>query len=175
MNVINMVVIITCFDRKDILTCLVFTGCLVFVKGEIKKKQPQVRMFSVSFLIRTPGKGSDKTEAGNFTAMPDQVTQIWLDLNQVKNCFVLKRIANSMAQFKKKLSTLSSHNDHRIFMPSCDHQMLKCERYLDLTRAVQCFFGGELRITHADIKPFLAFFLICTPGKGDIRLKWWIT
>ena len=129
----------------------------------------------VSFLIRTPGKGSDKTEAGNFTAMPDQVTQIWLDLNQVKNCFVLKRIANSMAQFKKKLSTLSSHNDHRIFMPSCDHQMLKCERYLDLTRAVQCFFGGELRITHADIKPFLAFFLIRTPGKGDIRLKWWIT
>ena len=90
------------FWPKDILTCLVFTGCLVFVKGEIKKKQPQVRMLSVSFLIRTPGKGGDKTEAGNFTAMPDQVTQIWLDLNQVKNCFVLKRIANSMAQFKKK-------------------------------------------------------------------------
>ena len=103
MNVINMVVIITCFDRKDILTCLVFTGCLVFVKGEIKKKQPQVRMLSVSFLIRTPGKGSDKTEAGNFTAMPVQVTQIRLDLNQVKNCFVLKRIANSMAQFKKNV------------------------------------------------------------------------
>ena len=43
----NMVVIIMCFDRKDILTCLVFMGCLVFVKGEIKKKQPKVRMLSV--------------------------------------------------------------------------------------------------------------------------------
>ena len=75
----NMVVIIMCFDRKDILTCLVFTGCLVFVKGEIKKKQPKVRMLSVSFLIRTPEKGGEKTEMGS--AMPVQVTQIRLDLN----------------------------------------------------------------------------------------------
>ena len=103
MDGINMVVIITCFDRKDILTCFVFTGCLVLVKGEIKKKQPQVRMLSVSFLIRTPGKGSDKTEMGNFTAMPVQVTQIRLDLNQVKNCFAIKRIANLKAQFAKNV------------------------------------------------------------------------
>ena len=103
LNVINMVVIITCFDRKDILTCFVFTGCLVLVKGEIKKKQSQVRMLSVSFLIRTPGKGSDKTEMENFTAMPVQVTQIRLDLNQVKNCFAIKRIANLKAQFAKNV------------------------------------------------------------------------
>ena len=150
LNVINMVLIITCFDRKDILTCLVFTGCLVFVKGEIKKKQPQVRMLSVSFLIRTPGKGSEKTDMGNFTAMPVQVTQIRLDLNQVKNYFALCMVGQSGK-------------------PSCDHQMLKCERYLDLTRAV---LGGECRITHADTKPFLAFFLIRASGKREIRLIW---
>ena len=96
----NMVVIIMCFDRKDILTCLVFTGCLVFVKGEIKKKQPKVRMLSVSFLIRTPEKGGEKTEMGS--AMPVQVTQIRLDLNQLKNCF-------------------ADQSDQ----PSCDHQMSK--------------------------------------------------
>ena len=150
LNVINMVVIIMCFGRKNILTCFVFTGCLAFVKGEIKKKQLQVRILSVLFLIRTPGKGSDKIEMVNFTAMPVQVTQIRLDLNQVKNCLAIKRIADLTAQFTKKmLSTLSSHNDHHISMcmvgqsgqPSCDHQMLKCERYLYLTKAVQYFLG----------------------------------
>ena len=149
LNVINMVVIITCFDRKDILTCFVFTGCLVLVKGEIKKKQPQVRMLSVSFLIRTPGKGSDKTEMGNFTAGMVQVTQIRLDLNQVKNCFAIKRIANLKAQFAKKCYLFyPRHNNQRIFkcmvgqsgQPNFDHQMLKCDRYLDLIRVVQCFF-----------------------------------
>ena len=125
-----------------------FTGCLVFVKGEIKKKQPQVRMLSVSFLIRTPEKGGEKTEMGS--AMPVQVTQIRLDLNQVKNYFALCMVGQSGK-------------------PSCDHQMLKCERYLDLTRAV---LGGECRITHADTKPFLAFFLIRASGKREIRLIW---
>ena len=107
-------------------------------------------MLSVSFLIRTPGKGSDKTEMGNFTAMPDQVTQIWLDLNQVKNCFAIKRIANLKAQFAKKCYLFSPrHNNQCIFMcmvgqsgqPNFDHQMLKCDVYLDLIRAVQCFFA----------------------------------
>ena len=102
LNVINMVVIIMCFGRKNILTCFVFTGCLAFIKGKIKKKQLQVRILSVLFLIRTPGKGSDKTEMVNFTAMPVQVTQIRLDLNQLKNCF-------------------ADQSDQ----PSCDHQMSK--------------------------------------------------
>ena len=122
LNVINMVVIIMCFGRKNSLTCFVFTGCLAFIKGKIKKKQLQVRILSVLFLIRTPGKGSDKTEMVNFTAMPVQVTQIRLDLNQVKNYFALCMVGQSG-------------------QPSCDHQMLKCERYLYLTKAVQYFLG----------------------------------